>query len=258
MVTIPDHLKKTHVLEVNISTELRIGWTGFDPSYSYARRRRIIKRRMAAMGFGVNTFEVKNNSLVDFNVSDRDSFESDAIVDGICFARAYYDGSGNTGVIKTNAPVVYDTVTGKCVTGISTGWKANEYTIVGTALADYNRTTAGGEDIPIKLSSAGGAALDPGTGILLYTEYRLPGRFLSGSDQIAGAFQAVKVRVEQVGFGIPGQFKLVKLNAPTDPLYTVVHPGRRDIRPHMYVFAQKLSEEDNPSNLYIVTSVYYE
>jgi len=62
-----------------------------------------------------------------------------AIVSGIAYAKAYYDGTDKTGEIKAGQPVVFDTVTGDSVTGINTSWSPSEYRVVGISLVNFNK-----------------------------------------------------------------------------------------------------------------------
>lgn len=151
---IPAFLSAEHVLEIQRNVELTIGWASWPVGYSNAKRRRLIVKRLSECGFCINTFTVKASTLTAFDIDDQDDFQADAVISGICFVRAFYDATANTGQIYAGKPVVYDSVTGKCITGINPAWSADEYRVIGTSLVDYDEITAaadGGEDIPIEL-----------------------------------------------------------------------------------------------------------
>ena len=85
--------------------------------------------------------------------------QSSGQMEGMCMARAFYDGTDNSGAITAGKPVVIDTVTGNCVTGINSKWSPDEYKLVGVAL-EYLTTPSPKDDrrVMIRLSPPAAAA----------------------------------------------------------------------------------------------------
>lgn len=70
---------------------------------------------------------------------------------GVVFVNAFNDGTDNSWEILHGQPVVFDTVTGRGVTGINPKWSRSEYKIVGTAWKSHR--DKGWARIPVKIHS---------------------------------------------------------------------------------------------------------
>jgi hypothetical protein len=101
-------------------------------------RRRIIAARLNDYTLGVIKAKASKQRLIDKGIVPG-KFHTRITASGIVFAKAYYDGTSNTGVIKQGHSVVFDTVTGSSVTGINENWKRPEYKIMGVALDNFNK-----------------------------------------------------------------------------------------------------------------------
>lgn len=122
------------------SLHLRISDYGTDTG----REARIqIARILRGKSFAINVNPLVKSEMTEvvgeFDNADEDSnwIQAAVVTSGIIIANAYWDGSDNTYVITNGQPVVFDTVTGRCVTGINPKWSPEEYVIVGTALLGF-------------------------------------------------------------------------------------------------------------------------
>ena len=138
--------------------EYTLSWSGWPYGYTNTTKRRLIRNKVKLKHFSINTSKIDVSDLVTWGVDPSGlTSEIRTVTDGIVLARAYYDGTSNTGKIYSGHPVVLDTVTGKAVTGIHDSWGDDEYTIIGTALKDFDRLApyTGDEEnrniIPIRL-----------------------------------------------------------------------------------------------------------
>ncbi len=103
---------------------------------THAEARQAIKKILDLANFAIATEdisgEVANRQLDGAGLADKTPSRS--IVHGVTWVMANVDDSDDTGKIKYGQPVVFDTKTGKCVTGINPSWAPSEYKILGTAL----------------------------------------------------------------------------------------------------------------------------
>jgi len=116
-----------------------------------ADRRKYITSILKKTNFMVNVTPISNTEY--FNLTQGGvtpfAFSGAAVHTGMVWVNCYVDGTDLTGSIVTGKPVVFDTVTGRGVTGIHPSWKTDEYKIVGTAWKPF--TGPGWGRIPISL-----------------------------------------------------------------------------------------------------------
>jgi hypothetical protein len=245
-----DQIEQTRTLQNK--DKYRLDWPGWaletpPVTENSAKRRRIVDL-LEDKTVGINPIPIKKKDLEKikeityFNISGR------CVVTGIAYVRAYYDATINTGEIKCGHPVVFDTVTGSSVTGINVNWASDEYFTVGISMVNFNLVQPYQDYkniIQVKLSNPPG---ESGTGHLLYTgsNYRIPGRFYLNGKAYSGAYNAYKVEVIKTTINGFSAYEL----KPSTSTVVALHPGRRDLRPSGYCFANK----DNDSGLYIITS----
>lgn len=122
------------------------------PGATGADARRQIKILLNEKNFMVNVSPFKKSDIQSAigGSSLPSSMVAAAVENGMIWTKCYYDGTNKTGEIKAGAFVVFDTVTGKAVTGINEAWNGDEYKIVGVAWKSYS-TTSGFGRIPITL-----------------------------------------------------------------------------------------------------------
>lgn len=112
-----------------------------------------IKRILDLTNFAIATEEISTARASQFLPQDAtlpSRMATRAIIHGVSWVMANSDGTDDTGVIKYGKPVVFDTKTGKSVTGINDKWSPGEYRILGTALDELE---SGYKLIPILLGS---------------------------------------------------------------------------------------------------------
>lgn len=126
------------------------------PDVSPSEARKTIKLLLDSVNFMVNLSTLDSSELSEvLQEAQVSSGNTQAIANakysGLAWALAYHDDSDNTGPIVHGQPVVFDTVTGRAVTGINENWKTDEYKIVGTAWGSHSGT--GYKRIPILLTA---------------------------------------------------------------------------------------------------------
>lgn len=115
-----------------------------------AEARREIVSDLKNVNVAVNIAPVTKEQLHQVFGDLPDFFVNAAKISGLVWVWAYCDGTLNTGAIVAGKPVVVDTVTGKCVTGIHQTWGQDEYKIVGIAWKSHS---SGFAKIPIRLQA---------------------------------------------------------------------------------------------------------
>lgn len=115
--------------------------------------RRAIKVKLDDYNFAVSLERIDKQKInATLNGETMPPFmETLAQMEGVALVRAYYDGTPNTGAIKTGHQVVVDTVKGNAVTGVHATWSSDEYKIIGVALEDYSTPSVEGKRIAIRL-----------------------------------------------------------------------------------------------------------
>lgn len=180
---------KTAKFSVKDCREYTLDWTGWASQgiSSASDKRREIVKKLNRNQVGVATEPINKQLVNMFNLSSSIELDIRLILSGICFVRAYYDGTSRTGEIKMGEQVVFDTVTGKYVTGIHESWSEDEYYPLGTALANYNSTTIDPDNniIPVKLSSIGKVAEHR----IYIVKGTVPARYIDSStgDEVLGS-----------------------------------------------------------------------
>lgn len=109
--------------------------------------------------FGVFNESISKQKINDLPGTSTELINAEVTVSGMIWVECYCDGSDNTGQIEHGKPVCFDTVTGRCVTGINDKWSPGEYKQVGIAWKGFSGGS-GPEDedsfgrIPITLMNA--------------------------------------------------------------------------------------------------------
>jgi hypothetical protein len=101
-------------------------------------KRMEIVRKLADKKIGLCMTRLDRKLLEDLEVEIPEYLEASVCLSGLRLARAFYDGTVNTGKIKAGYPVVFDTMTGMAVTGINSTWSPAEYRILGIAMQDFD------------------------------------------------------------------------------------------------------------------------
>ncbi len=152
--------------EIRDPSEFTLSWSGWG-SETNAEKRRVIAQKLKDYNFAVNPVKI---SLADFKAivgikligDGTDEFETDGYMEGIYMVNAHVDGTSDTGTIQQGQSVVFDTTTGRCVTGINEDWETDEYKIVGTSLVDFEYSSGDPDEkaIPIRMTPPGVAATE--------------------------------------------------------------------------------------------------
>lgn len=105
-------------------------------SKSPTEARQQIKKILDLANFAIATEPVNLNAAARIVGSDflPSRMSTRAVINGVTWVIANVDGTENTGKVVYGKPVVFDTTTGKTVTGVNDKWSADEYKIVGVAL----------------------------------------------------------------------------------------------------------------------------
>lgn len=111
--------------------------------------RRTITELLKSKNVMVNAHPLTATELTELGLDGTARLQGQAINFGLVWVLCYYDGTEDTGEIINGHPVVFDTVTGKAVTGINPAWKTDEYKIVGIAWKSFSEIGYG--RIPIQL-----------------------------------------------------------------------------------------------------------
>lgn len=119
------------------------------PSSTPSEARKIINRKLKGKTFAINVNTVNKAELPELD-NDKD-VNAAVVTSGVIIANAYQVLGTDTGPIYAGGPVVFDTVTGRAVTGINQIWSPEEYTIVGYALQGLAGGIPGFFRVPIIL-----------------------------------------------------------------------------------------------------------
>lgn len=119
------------------------------PSSTPSEARKIINRKLKGKTFAINVNTVNKAELPELD-NDQD-VNAAVVTSGVIIANAYQELGTNTGTMYAGGPVVFDTVTGRAVTGINQIWSPEEYTIVGYALQGLGGGIPGFFRLPIML-----------------------------------------------------------------------------------------------------------
>lgn len=113
-----------------------------------AEARQKIKKILDLANFAIATEPINLSAASRIIGSDflPSRMSTRAVVNGVTWVIANVDGTENTGKVVYGKPVVFDTTTGKTVTGINEKWSADEYKIIGVALDEL---ASGRKMIPV-------------------------------------------------------------------------------------------------------------
>jgi hypothetical protein len=122
------------------------------PSLSAAEARKEIKALLDNKRFMVNVSPIVKADLQE-QFGSLNSLDVAAVCNGMIWVNCYVESNeANTYRIEHGKPVCFDTVTGRCVTGINPNWDKSEYKIIGTAWKSFSGPGYG--KIPVRLTDA--------------------------------------------------------------------------------------------------------
>lgn len=136
--------------KLHVNTYTLVGTPGGGDDNGNRDKRRTIVKSLQNKLFGVFTDEVKKEQIEKLKGDGENiKMKTEAVITSMVWVMAYYDGTNKTGIIKSGQPVVFDTCTGRCVTGINEEWFPDEYKIIGRAW--QGKTDEGESLIPVTL-----------------------------------------------------------------------------------------------------------
>lgn len=117
-------------------------------------RQKIVSEKLQNRYFAFSLSKLRRQSLLDIGYSSG-NLTSQCMNDGIIWARCHHDGTEDTGKITFGEKIVFDTLSGKAVTGINEEWGTSEYKVIGIALGNFDYDAEGTPygKIPIKLET---------------------------------------------------------------------------------------------------------
>lgn len=221
------HIDKESIPEVRSRNEFTLDWPEWDSDKSDSEKRKEIKTKLDNYNFGINTAPVSTQRLKEVGADGQDA-DGHAIMDGIAWVRAFYDGTNKTGKIKQGHPVVFDTVTGRSVTGINEEWGVDEYKVVGTALQDYEDTDPKGSVVPIKLSATGSPS-ETQVFLARVDRFRIPGRRTdsTGEESLRWGYAFPAELVSETS---PFPRTIIKQEESTSGRWQIYNASTRDIQ----------------------------
>ena len=149
--------EEDYALELQDNEEIKLDFYGYEGKTDTEKRKAIFKI-LDGMNFVVTGEKFTQQDLED--ACGDEEIPTEVIghgqIEGVVWVNCFYDGTNKTAPIKNGKPVVWDTVTGDSVTGVSEEWDSDEYKVVGTALSDYSAVTTPEDErgkIPVRLSA---------------------------------------------------------------------------------------------------------
>lgn len=123
------------------------------PTSTPSEARIDIARRLRRRSFAVNVNPIIKQDMIDAvgELDEEEHINAAIVTSGVVIANGYVDFTDNTYPILPGKPVVFDTVTGRAVTGINPKWSPEEYVIIGTAHMGLWPVSAGFGRVPIIL-----------------------------------------------------------------------------------------------------------